>query len=348
MQASQIEAVPDLVFVSGTAANVRQGSGTFVGIVALQQALRERGCKVELVAPAAVSPSAWRRLAFNWRLRRRAWPEGAAIIGFDWDGLFVPRSRIACIKGVLAEEMQFERGVPRTRLWMQARLERRRVRRSQRVLTTSGYAAAAIERQYRVAAERIRIVPELLDVAGWERELAEARVVADRPLTILCVAHLYPRKDVATLVQAARRLPEGVRLRLAGDGPERKRLERMGSRASFLGHIPRAALLQEYRNADIFCLPSRQEGFGIVLLEAMASGLPIVAARAAAIPEVVAAGENALLFAPGDAGELADALQRFLADAALRQQMAAASRLRVRQFDAPVVAAQFLAAISAN
>ncbi|TAN24219.1 MAG: glycosyltransferase family 1 protein [Acidobacteria bacterium] len=348
MQASQMKAVPDLVFVSGTAANVRQGSGTFVGIAALQASLRALGSRVELVAPAAASPSAWRRLAFNWRLRGQAWPEGAAVIGFDWDGLFVPRSRIACIKGVLAEEMQFEHGVPRVRLWMQSRLERRRVRQAHRVLTTSRYAAAAIERRYGVPADRIRVVAEMLDVGAWERELEQAPVVPDRPLTILCVAHLYPRKDVGTLLRATSRLPESVRLRIVGDGPERKRLERMGGRASFLGHIPRAALLQEYRNADVFCLPSRQEGFGIVLLESMASGLPIVAARAAAIPEVVAEGTNALLFAPGDPGELADALQRLLADARLREQMAAASRRHVRKFEAAVVAEQFLAAISAG
>lgn len=348
MQAIPMKAAAELVFVSGTAANVRQGSGTFVGIAALQQALRELGTRVELVAPAAVSASAWRRLAFNWRLRGQAWPEGAAVVGFDWDGLFVPHAQIACIKGVLAEEMQFERGVPHARLWMQSRLERRRVRHARRVVTTSQYAAAAIERRYGVRADRICIVPELLDVAGWERELERAPVITDRPHTILCVAHLYPRKDVGTLLQAASRLPESVQIRVVGDGPERKRLERMGGRASFLGHVDRATLLREYRNADVFCLPSRQEGFGIVLLEAMASGLPIVAARAAAIPEVVAEGENALLFAPGDAGELAEALQRLLADVALREQMAAAARLRVRKFDAPVVAAQFLAAISAD
>lgn len=338
----------ELVFISGTAANVRQGSGTFVGIAALQRSLRAKGMTVELMAPRATSPSAWRRLAFNLRLRGHAWPEDAAVIGFDWDGLFLPSSQITCIKGVLAEEMRFEHGLPRIRLWAQSRLECWRVRRVRRVLTTSRYAAAAIARRYRVPADRIRIVPELLDVDGWERDLEQAAVISGRPLTILCVAHLYPRKDIATLLRAVSQLPAQVQVRIVGDGPERKRLLRMSSRATFLGHIPRAALLREYRNADVFCLPSRQEGFGIVLLEAMASGLPIVAARAAAIPEVVADAENALLFTPGDAVGLADALQRLLGDAALRQRMAGASRRRVRMFDAPAVAAQFLAALSAD
>ncbi|MGH9484345.1 MAG: hypothetical protein ACRD1F_04755, partial [Terriglobales bacterium] len=105
------------VFLSGTPANVEQGSGTYVGIAALRHALTARGHAVEVVAPPQASPSAWRRLAFNLRLRHRIFAEDAVVVGFDWDGLFASRAGVASIKGVLAEEMQFERGVPRARLW---------------------------------------------------------------------------------------------------------------------------------------------------------------------------------------------------------------------------------------
>src|SRR5260221_8558466 len=77
-------------------------------------------------------------------------------------------------------------------------------------------------------------------------------------------------------------------LRIAGGGPELLRLQRLarqlalGERVEFLGHVPLARLAAEYRRADLFCLPSRQEGLGIVFLEAMAAGPPIVAAPATA------------------------------------------------------------------
>jgi glycosyltransferase involved in cell wall biosynthesis len=86
------------------------------------------------------------------------------------------------------------------------------------------------------------------------------------------------------------------------------------------------ALAAEYAKADVFCLPSRQEGFGIVYLEAMAAGLPVVGCRSSAVPEVVTDGDTGLLVPPLDPGALAVALGR-LADAApLRRLLGAAGR----------------------
>ncbi|HYV42993.1 MAG TPA: glycosyltransferase, partial [Thermoanaerobaculia bacterium] len=169
--------------------------------------------------------------------------------------------------------------------------------------------------------------------------------------SILCVAHLYPRKDVATLLGAMTRLRSEVALRVAGTGPQLDHLrilaERQGlaRRVEFLGHVSFTRLAAEYRRADIFCLPSRQEGFGIVFLEAMAAGLPIVAARAAAVPEVLADGECGILVPPGDESALAAALQRLLRDPTERQRLSEAGSRRVERYDAPLVAARFLEAI---
>src|SRR5262249_20116824 len=161
---------------------------------------------------------------------------------------------------------------------------------------------------------------------------------------ILCVAHLYPRKDVATLLDAIVRLPPEVVLRVVGAGPElpdlRRRAERLalGHRVEFLEHVPFGQLAAEYRRADVLCLPPRQQGFGIVFLEAMAAGLPIVAARAAAVPEVVADGECGVLVEPRDAAALAAALERLLDDADERQRLGREGRRRVERYDAPLVA----------
>ena len=97
-------------------------------------------------------------------------------------------------------------------------------------------------------------------------------------------------------------------------------------------------------NADCFCLPSVQEGFGIVLLEAMAAGLPIVACRAAAVPEVVPDGVTGRLVEPRSPERLADALEEILTDSRRRKDYGDAGRCRAAEFSAPRVAQRFLEA----
>jgi glycosyltransferase involved in cell wall biosynthesis len=136
-----------------------------------------------------------------------------------------------------------------------------------------------------------------------------------------------------------------------GVGPERERLERLArdlaiaDRVHFLGYLPLHDLTAEYRNAAVFALPTAQEGFGIVFLEAMASSLPVVAARAGAVPEVVREGVTAWLVDPGDEAALTNSLEKLLDHPAQREAMGAAGGLRVLQYDAPVVARQFLEAV---
>jgi glycosyltransferase involved in cell wall biosynthesis len=169
---------------------------------------------------------------------------------------------------------------------------------------------------------------------------------------VLNVARQYPRKDTRSLLAAVPRLrarhPD-LTVRVVGGGPELPRLaalvERLGIGAGvrLLGPLPTdEAVRQEYRDATVFCLASRQEGFGMVLLEAMAAGLPIVACRSGAVPEVVTDGETALLVPPGDPEALAEALLALLADPDRRRRMAEAGRERARRHDWPRVAADFL------
>ena len=98
-------------------------------------------------------------------------------------------------------------------------------------------------------------------------------------------------------------------------------------------------LAREYSQCHLFCLPSVQEGFGIVFLEAMANGKAIVAARAAAVPEVVRHG---LLTEPDNDCDLADAIESLYRDPLLRESLGNAGREFVRRFDAPVVGRMFL------
>lgn len=344
-----------LIFLTSTPSTVAEGSGTWVGISVLRDAVMALGHEVTLInATAKASGEATlSRIAFNVRARSRVRRMKAdVLVGFDLDGVFIPRGaffHVAAIKGVLADEAHYERGARRIELAMLARLEARHVRRADRVITTSIYSSERITKFYGVKREKIFVVPELIDLDAWQRALENAPLI-DGPPRILCVAHLYPRKGVETLLRAFAHVRCRAVLRIVGVGPERRRLEHLAhglaiaDRVHFLGHLPLHALTAEYRNAAIFALPSAQEGFGIVFLEAMASSLAVVAGRAAAVPEVVAEGATALLVSPDDEAALADALVQLLDDPARRMAMGAAGRARVRQYDAPVVARQFLEA----
>jgi glycosyltransferase involved in cell wall biosynthesis len=338
-----------LIFITGTPPTVSGGSGTWVGISVLRDAIVALGHEVMIVAPeAGGGESTLARILFNLRVRKELRFKAAdAVIGFDLDGVFASRRHIAAIKGVLADEARHEHGASRIALAIQARLERWHVQRADRVITTSAYSAGRIARFYDTPEDKIVIVPELIDLDAWQIALSNAPREEDPP-RILCVAHLYPRKGVDTLLRAFARLTTDAVLRIVGAGPEGERLERLAhdlniaDRVRFLGHLPFADLVAEYQNAGIFVLSTEQEGFGIVFLEAMASSLPVIATRVAAVPEVVADGVTAMLVDPGDEAALAQGLEQLLRDSALRARLGNAGRARVAQFAAPVVARQFL------
>jgi teichuronic acid biosynthesis glycosyltransferase TuaC len=118
--------------------------------------------------------------------------------------------------------------------------------------------------------------------------------------TLLTVGHLVPVKGQELIIAALPLLP-GVRLVVAGDGPDRKKLEdlarelKVDHRVSFLGAVPQAQLRGHYGAADALVLASSREGWANVLLESMACGTPVVASRVYGTPEVVAAPEAGML-----------------------------------------------------
>ncbi|MEM9581372.1 MAG: glycosyltransferase family 4 protein, partial [Pseudomonadota bacterium] len=157
---------------------------------------------------------------------------------------------------------------------------------------------------------------------------------------ILFVGRLAAVKGVPLLVKAFaalhQRHPDAV-LTLVGDGPERGRIEALAAELGcaaalrFTGYLSQQEVAQELDRADIFALPSFAEGVPVVLMEAMASRLPVLATRIAGIPELVRDGVNGLLVPPGDSEALSEALDRLLSDPALCARMGQAGRQTVKE-----------------
>lgn len=172
------------------------------------------------------------------------------------------------------------------------------------------------------------------------------RLPADRPLA-LYIGRLAEEKRVHILLDALAQVKTPIHLAIGGTGPLREELEERAAslgiarRVSFLGFVADDDLRPLYRLADVFAMPSVAELQSVATLEAMASGLPVAAADAGALPELVHDGENGYLFAPDDSAALADRLTRLARDADLRATFGARSVEIVRPHDRRHVLAEW-------
>jgi glycosyltransferase involved in cell wall biosynthesis len=151
------------------------------------------------------------------------------------------------------------------------------------------------------------------------------------------VGRLAPEKGIDDLLRAFAAVRSGMdaSLLIAGDGPDRMKLEALaaelgiGDAVEFAGYTANVA--EALARMDVFVLPSRSEGIPLALLEAMAAGLPVVAARVGGVPEVVADGETGVLVPPGDPPALAAAMADLLSDPLRRREAGERGRARVRR-----------------
>jgi glycosyltransferase involved in cell wall biosynthesis len=207
------------------------------------------------------------------------------------------------------------------------------------IVTISQYSKQKILQHYHVEAAKIRIVPNGVDPERFKPAAEDCCAfkaklgVGDRQ-TVLFVGRLIPRKGLPYLIDAAKQVIKecsSTVFVIVGDGPLKSRLvaevEQAGIKGNFLflGDVSEADLPKVYGCADVFAFPSIQEGQGIALLEAQASGKPVVAFNVSAVGEALVAGETGLLVEP-DSGLLAQALLKLLSDASLREKMGVAGR----------------------
>ena len=169
-------------------------------------------------------------------------------------------------------------------------------------------------------------------------------------LRILTVARLIHRKGIQDLLHAMTFLKEEpVHLTIQGTGSQQEQLEQLAldlgiyDRVTFAGFCVREQLPEVYQEADVFVMPSLSESFSMAVLEAMASGLPIVASQVGGMSECVAHGVNGLLVRPQDPQTLAAAIRSLLHDAPLRHQMGKRSVEKAReQFSWQRVTSEYL------
>lgn len=207
------------------------------------------------------------------------------------------------------------------------------VRRVRHIVVSSGFVKAKIVRRFRLLDDHITVIPGGVDNEMFYPDAERKTNLPEH--YILFVGSLQPRKNLARLINAWNRIKESlpdIWLVIAGStssifGP----ISLPDSeRVSFLGSVPDEDLPGLYAGAELFVLPSLDEGFGLPVLEAMACGTPVTASRAGALPEVV--GDVGLVFDPLDELEFTNSLLRGLTDKALRKSLREQGLKRVMKF----------------
>ena len=212
---------------------------------------------------------------------------------------------------------------------------------SDAVTAPSAWLAEATHRILDVPRDRtIEVIPNFVDAARFAPAPpgeARAQRPPDRRRVLIHVSNFRPLKRVGDVVaifaEVLRSLPAAPPvLWLVGDGPDREPIRKQVQDLNLTAHVQflgeRIDLPGLLRHADLFLLPSESESFGLAALEAMACGVPVVAARVGGIPEVVSDGETGLLAPVGDVAALAAHVVRLLGDDALRARFARAARER--------------------
>ena len=208
-------------------------------------------------------------------------------------------------------------GVVRGRLGRAAyRLAPVLTRLSDRTVCMSEGLARHMTDDWGARPDRLRVAANPVPVERARAAAGEAELAA-RPATVLAMGRLVPEKGFDTLLAAMGRLPAAVRLAIVGEGPERASLERLAASPRLAGRVTLGGYAAQpwdaYAGARVFALTSTSESFGNVLVEAMASGLPVVATDCGGPREILDGGRHGALVPVGDVGALAEALRRALA-----------------------------------
>ena len=255
---------------------------------------------------------------------------------------------LAALRGLLRAPVVLtshgEVGIAPHRIFQRSRALRWGLRRllaeAAAVSACSQFVLDELRVQLGVSAPAAEVIPNGVDPA----ELDVPR--GDEPPYLLAAGRVVEQKGLDVLLRALEQV-EDARLLLAGDGRERPRLEALAhelgvaERVSWLGIVGRERLAALITGADVVVVPSRQEPFGVILLEAMAAGRPTVASCVGGIPEFAEDGVTTLLVHPDDPAVLAQALARLLADPDLAKRLGENGKARAAEYAWNLVADRY-------
>jgi glycosyltransferase involved in cell wall biosynthesis len=272
--------------------------------------------------------------------------EAHAVSGYgipkSLEKLGIKKPFIHTIHGVLADEYEQAKknGYPSVRdrvanFFMKrlSKLEEETAKKASIVVTISNYSLEKIQKYYSIEPSKVRIVPNGVDTEKFKPKDTKAvrkQFGLGNEMCVLFVGSLIPRKGLPFLVEAAKKVvknKDDTKFLIVGDGPLRNQLSDLIKSANlsgnfkFFGNLKDDLLPAVYNCADVFVLPSIQEGQGIVLLEAQASGKPVVAFDIGGVNETVQNKETGLLVNRGNIDELAEALLKLLTDKVMREKM---------------------------
>ena len=225
-------------------------------------------------------------------------------------------------------------------VWAQLRpLHRALLRDLNSIIAPSQFTAERMASLNGLSAGRVRVIPHSLP-PDWRAEASRRR--ANNPLRLLAVSRLDAAdmfkgiEAILAALNAIRGRVPAFELTIAGDGTDRARLENISRAAGldsvvrFAGRVADNDLRNLYASSDIFVLPSSKEGFGLVYLEAMSFGLPVLAAHAGGVVDIIESGVSGLLVPPEDLAALSQALRTLITDAGERDRLARNALARVQ------------------
>ncbi len=231
---------------------------------------------------------------------------------------------------------------------MRIEAERRIATTVDRISVSTGHEGEQLRRLYGLAPNRFQTIPCGVDLDAFtpgtpaERALARRRLAPDGRPMLLFVGRLDAIKDLDLLLASVARMRTVATLHIVGgdpDGdPELDRLRAragdlgIGERVRFPGAVAQRDLPDYYRAADALVVTSRYESFGLVAVEALASGAPVVAAQVGGLPSIITHGENGLLVRWRSPDTFAEQLDLLLEDTALRERLSANARPSVERF----------------
>lgn len=314
----------------------------------LARLLAADGHRVTLVRSNAPIRPAWagrvpvlrallRLLPYTWALWRALRGADVAHVmansGWSWHLFATPAVWLAWLRGVRCV-VNYRGGEAAPFLAGSARSVRFTLRRAASLIVPSGF----LQEVFAAHGMRADVVPNVVDLSRFSPVVRNTDPHAPH---LVVTRHLEAIYDVATALRAfaqvRQRWPR-AQLTVAGRGPERAALERLSaqldlaSAVRFVGNVTLDEIRSLYAGADLMLNASRVDNMPNALLEALASGLPIVSTRAGGIPYIVEDGHTALLVPVGDADAMAAAATRVLADAALAQRLRSQGLAAVRRY----------------